>query len=75
MEVKQRCANTNTHPQQETYACIHVRMYLEEASCLQLEHKLVMHLVSWLVLAEACPFIKQHHHLLAQPWGVCVIPQ
>lgn len=26
-------------------------VHLEEPSCLQLENKLVMHLVSWLVLA------------------------
>lgn len=50
-------------------------MHLEEPSCLQLENKLVVHLVSWLILAKACPFVKQHHNLLAQPWRVRVIPQ
>lgn len=51
-----------------------LQAYLEEASSLQLEDKLVMHLVSWLVLTEARPLIKQIHHLLPQPWWVCLIP-
>lgn len=67
--------HTQTHIESGLQARMQAPMYLEEASCLQLEHKLVMHLVSWLVLAEACPFVKQHHHLLTQPWRVCVIPQ
>jgi len=48
---------------------------LEEAISLQLEDKLVMHLVGWLVLAEAGPFIKQDNHPVSQTWGVCLILQ
>ena len=51
------------------------KQHLEEACCLQLEHKLVMHLVGGLVLAEAGPLIKEDHHLLTQPWWVRLIPQ
>ena len=46
---------------------------LEEAISLQLEDKLVMHLVGWLVLAEAGPLIKQNNHPLPQTRGVCLI--
>ncbi|KAA6425772.1 MAG: hypothetical protein FRX49_04147 [Trebouxia sp. A1-2] len=42
---------------------------LEEAISLQLEDKLVVHLVGWLVFAEACPLIKQDNHPISQTRG------
>lgn len=62
MYTERACSNKRT--------CAH----LEEAGCLELEDKLVMHLVGWLVLAETRPLVKQQHHLLAQPGGVGVVP-
>jgi len=48
---------------------------LKEAISLQLEDKLVVHLVGWLVLTEASPLIKQDNHPLPQTRGVCLILQ
>ncbi len=48
---------------------------LEEAISLQLEDKLVMHLIGRLVFAEAGPLIKQDNHSVSQTRGVCLILQ
>ena len=48
---------------------------LEEAISLKLEDKLVVHLVGWLVLAEAGPLIKQDNHPLPQTWRICLVLQ
>ena len=50
--------------------CFAEHVYLEEASGLKLEDKLVMHLVGWLVFTESGPFIKQDHHLLPKTWRI-----